>query len=65
VLDPPEAEWPESVDYDGEGLTAECEGVSVAAHPNRVVPDPVSTVGLGDSIAVSNFLLENALADRA
>jgi ADP-dependent phosphofructokinase/glucokinase len=36
----------------------------VVAHPNRVVPDPVSTVGLGDSVAAANFVLENALADR-
>ena len=51
------------IDVDGPGIAADADGVSVAAYPNRVVSDPVSTVGLGDSIAVSNFLLENALAD--
>ena len=51
------------VEDSGADLVATHDGVSVAAHANRVVEDPVSTVGLGDSIAVTNFLLENALAD--
>ena len=51
------------VDDPGPDLVATHDGVAVAAHANRVVDDPVSTVGLGDSIAVSNFLLENALSD--
>lgn len=46
-------------------VTGTDDGVAVAAHANRVVPDPVSTVGLGDSIAVGNFLVENALADKS
>jgi ADP-dependent phosphofructokinase/glucokinase len=47
----------------GPALATIHDGYGVAAHANRVVEDPVSTVGLGDSIAVTNFLLENALAD--
>jgi ADP-dependent phosphofructokinase/glucokinase len=33
----------------------------VVAHPNRVVSDPVSTVGLGDAVSSTSFVLENAL----
>jgi len=51
------------IDDPGPDLVATHDGVAVAAHANRVVEDPVSTVGLGDSIAVTNFLVENALAD--
>lgn len=53
------------VDEPGAALATTHDGYGVAAHANRVVDDPVSTVGLGDSIAVTNFLLENALADSA
>jgi ADP-dependent phosphofructokinase/glucokinase len=35
----------------------------VVAVPNRVVPDPRGTVGIGDVVAASSFALENALAD--
>ncbi|MFB6188433.1 MAG: ADP-dependent glucokinase/phosphofructokinase [Halapricum sp.] len=48
----------------GPSLVAEHDDVEIAAHANRVVADPVSTVGLGDSIAVTNFLLENALQEN-
>jgi ADP-dependent phosphofructokinase/glucokinase len=34
---------------------------TVVACPNRVVDDPVSTVGIGDVISSSSFALENAL----
>lgn len=37
---------------------------TVVAQPNRVVEDPVSTVGIGDAVSASSFLLETALADR-
>jgi len=36
----------------------------VVAHPNRVVDDPQGTVGLGDSVSVANFAVEQALAER-
>lgn len=34
----------------------------IVAQPNRVVEDPVSTVGIGDAVSASSFLLETALA---
>jgi ADP-dependent phosphofructokinase/glucokinase len=37
---------------------------TVVAVPNRVVPDPRGTVGIGDVVAASSFALENALADE-
>jgi ADP-dependent phosphofructokinase/glucokinase len=35
----------------------------VVAVPNRVVPNPQGTVGIGDAVAASCFALENALVD--
>ncbi len=37
----------------------------VVAHPNRVVSDPVSTVGLGDAVSSTSFVLENALVQQS
>jgi ADP-dependent phosphofructokinase/glucokinase len=34
----------------------------VVAHPNRVVADPVGTVGIGDLVSAASFALENAVA---
>lgn len=36
----------------------------VVVHPNRVVPDPQGTVGIGDSVSVANFALEQALTSE-
>jgi ADP-dependent phosphofructokinase/glucokinase len=37
----------------------------VVAVPNRVVPNPKGTVGIGDAVAAASFALENALVDGA
>jgi ADP-dependent phosphofructokinase/glucokinase len=36
---------------------------TVVAVPNRVVPNPQGTVGIGDVVAASCFAVENALVD--
>jgi ADP-dependent phosphofructokinase/glucokinase len=36
---------------------------AVVAVPNRVVPNPQGTVGIGDAVAAASFALENALVD--
>ena len=59
----------DAVDELAEHLDAPVEDDAVATdevvlHPNRVVDDPDSTVGLGDAVSVSNFALEQALADQ-
>lgn len=37
---------------------------SLVVQPNRVVPNPVSTVGIGDAVSATSFLLETALANE-
>lgn len=49
-----------SVEDDADALTMD----RVVLHPNRVVDDPVGTVGLGDAVSVANFALEQAIAER-
>jgi len=52
----------EHVDEPVEDDAVATEGV--VATPNRVVPDPEGTVGLGDSVAVANFAVEQALSQQ-
>lgn len=38
------------------------ESPSLVVQPNRVVEDPVSTVGIGDAVSATSFLLETTLS---
>lgn len=52
-------------DHLGVGVEADAVATDrVVAHPNRVVSDPESTVGLGDSVSAANFAVEQALAQQ-
>lgn len=40
------------------------EEETVVVQPNRVVPDPVSTVGIGDAVSTTSIILEAALRNE-
>ncbi len=50
------------VSGEGEKETGSLEPGDGVAVPNRVVEDPVNTVGLGDVASACSFVLENAMS---